>query len=97
MPDPIVLTFAHPVDLAATMDIQIPALAWQPVAEGWRRTYHLADQAVQVTVAKHPANDRALCFELSAALADTGLPSAPELGAAAVSRVAAMLHAHFPR
>ena len=49
----LVLPFATQPDLAATMDIQIPALAWQPVGDGhYRRTVHLSGTAVQVHVAE---------------------------------------------
>ncbi|MFS8497332.1 MAG: hypothetical protein FWJ70_03625 [Micromonosporaceae bacterium] len=45
------LPFATPPDLRATMDIQIPALAWQPDSVGgYRRVLHLGGQPVTVTV-----------------------------------------------
>jgi endonuclease III len=37
-------------DLAATMDIQIPALAWKPTAAGYCRTFYLDGRAVPVEV-----------------------------------------------
>lgn len=47
--------FATQPDLAATMDIQIPALAWQPTAAGrFQRMYYLDGQAVPVEVAEAP-------------------------------------------
>ncbi|GIJ29797.1 hypothetical protein Vqi01_49590 [Micromonospora qiuiae] len=45
------LPFATPPDLDATMDIQIPALAWQPgPAGGYRRVLHLGGHPIVVTV-----------------------------------------------
>ncbi|MFI6163126.1 endonuclease III domain-containing protein [Micromonospora haikouensis] len=45
------LPFATPPDLVATMDIQIPALAWQAdPAGGYRRVLHLGGQPIVVTV-----------------------------------------------
>ncbi|MBO4205581.1 hypothetical protein [Micromonospora echinofusca] len=45
------LPFTRPPDLDATMDIQIPALAWQPdPAGGYRRVLHLDGQPIAVTV-----------------------------------------------
>lgn len=49
----LVLTFDVQPDLAATMDIQIPSLAWEPLPEGrFRRVYYLAGEAVTVEVAQ---------------------------------------------
>lgn len=51
MPSGFTLTFPHQPDLAATMDIQIPALAWQPAGGGrWQRTYHVDAHPVTVEV-----------------------------------------------
>lgn len=45
------LPFATPPDLDATMDIQIPALAWQPdPTGGYRRVLHLDGQPITVIV-----------------------------------------------
>ncbi|MEU8333681.1 hypothetical protein AB0J14_37400 [Micromonospora arborensis] len=45
------LPFTRPPDLDATMDIQIPALAWQPdPAGGYRRVLHLDGHPIVVTV-----------------------------------------------
>ncbi|MEV6525034.1 hypothetical protein AB0M43_24060 [Longispora sp. NPDC051575] len=49
-----VIDFRDPVDLAGTMDIQIPALAW--TADGpdrWRRVVHLPGGPVDVAVTEH--------------------------------------------
>ena len=47
----VVLPFPVQPDLAATMDIQIPALAWQASGSGeWRRTYRADGTAAEVTV-----------------------------------------------
>ncbi|MEW2385563.1 hypothetical protein AB0873_26220 [Micromonospora sp. NPDC047707] len=62
------LPFATPPDLDATMDIQIPALAWRPdPAGGYRRVLHLGGHPIVVTVreadgglrvtASHPHNE----------------------------------------
>ena len=51
----LVLPFPTQPDLASTMDIQIPALAWQPAGPGrFHRTYFLGDHAVDVQVAEAP-------------------------------------------
>jgi endonuclease III len=56
----IVVPFPAPPDLAATMDIQIPALAWQRCGtEAWHRTYRLDGAVAEVTVT---ADDHALRF-----------------------------------
>jgi endonuclease III len=44
------LPFTVQPDLAATMDIQIPALAWQPTAEGWQRSFYLGGHEIPVEV-----------------------------------------------
>ena len=64
VPEPLspalVLPFDTRPDLAATMDIQIPALAWQPIDEDhYRRAYHLGGRRVEVTVW---ADGHRLCF-----------------------------------
>ncbi|WP_239331355.1 endonuclease III [Frankia sp. CiP3] len=46
-------------DLAATMDIQIPALAWQPTTAGYSRTVYVDGHAVPVEVRE---GDKALHF-----------------------------------
>ncbi|MGQ0776605.1 MAG: endonuclease III domain-containing protein [Pseudonocardiales bacterium] len=47
----LVLSFDVQPDLAGTMDIQIPSLAWEPLPEGrFRRVYHLAGKAITVEV-----------------------------------------------
>lgn len=49
----LILPFDTQPDLESTMDIQIPALAWQPAGDGrFRRTYHLDGQAVDLQVAE---------------------------------------------
>lgn len=57
------LPFATPPDLDATMDIQIPALAWQPdPAGGYRRVLHLGGRPIVVTVRE---GDGGLCVTAS--------------------------------
>jgi endonuclease III len=64
----LVLPFGTRPDLAATMDIQIPALAWQPVEnDRYRRAYHLNGRRIEVTVW---ADDHQLCFALGASSGD---------------------------
>jgi endonuclease III len=47
----LILPFSVQPDLTATMDIQIPALAWQPSGTGtWSRTYRIDGTAIEVTV-----------------------------------------------
>jgi len=47
----VILPFPVQPDLAATMDIQIPALAWQPSGSGtWQRIYRTAGAVTRVTV-----------------------------------------------
>ncbi|MGH3939378.1 MAG: endonuclease III domain-containing protein [Pseudonocardiaceae bacterium] len=49
----LVLPFDIQPDLVATMDIQIPSLAWEPLPAGrFRRVYYLAGQAITVQVAQ---------------------------------------------
>jgi endonuclease III len=49
----LVLPFEIQPDLAGTMDIQIPALSWQPLPDGrFRRHYYVRGQAVVVDVAQ---------------------------------------------
>lgn len=80
----VVLPFPVQPDLAATMDIQIPALAWEPAGNGqWRRTYRAGGTATVVTVTEH---DHALRFQAD-----------PPLPASAHDELAAMLLRHFPR
>jgi endonuclease III len=80
----VVLPFPVQPDLAATMDIQIPALAWEPSGNGqWRRTYRADGTATVVTVTE---DDHALRFQ-----ADPSLP------ASAHGALAAALRRHFPR
>lgn len=51
-------------NLSATMDIQIPALAWQPAGDGgWQRVYHLHGTAVDVHLS---GEDDALNFYFQA-------------------------------
>lgn len=51
----LVLPFEIQPDLAGTMDIQIPALAWEPLSDGrFRRHYYIRHQAVAVDVAQAP-------------------------------------------
>lgn len=53
------LPFTWQPDLAATMDIQIPALAWLPTQTGWRRVLYPGGDPVTVTVTEI---DQALRF-----------------------------------
>ena len=62
MSDTIVLPFPRQPDLAATMEIQVPALAWQPRGSGWERAYRVDGTLVDVTVTE---DDRALRYHLS--------------------------------
>lgn len=49
----LVLSFDVQPDLAATMDIQIPSLAWESLPDGrFRRVYYLAGKAITVEVAE---------------------------------------------
>lgn len=58
----LVLPFPARPDLAATMDIQIPALAWHPIAaDRYRRAYHLDGHRVEVTAW---ADGHRLCFQI---------------------------------
>jgi endonuclease III len=60
----LVLPFEDQPDLAGTMDIQIPSLAWEPLPDGqFRRLYHLDGHAIIVDVAQAP---RALHFTYDA-------------------------------
>jgi len=78
------LPFAVQPDLAATMDIQIPALAWQRrEGETWGRMYLTEDSATEVTVTE---DDHALRFVPCRAL-----------GASAHRQLARRLRSHFPR
>jgi endonuclease III len=80
----VVLPFPVQPDLAATMDIQIPALAWQPADGGaWRRALRTRGAVTGVTVT---ADDHALRFSTDSRL------SAP-VGDA----LAAGLRRRFPR
>jgi endonuclease III len=83
MPATLVLPFPRQPDLAATMDIQIPALAWQPRGDGWGRAYRVDGTEVDVTVTE---DDRALRYHLQ-----------PPAGAGAARKLQVLLRAHFPR
>jgi endonuclease III len=83
MPDTLVLPFQHQPDLAATMDIQIPALAWQARGEGWGRPYRVDGTEVDITVTE---DDHALRFRLQ-----------PPAAAATARHLEEALRAHFPR
>jgi endonuclease III len=83
MPATLVLPFACQPDLAATMDIQIPALAWQPRGDGWGRTYRVNGTETDVTVTEE---DRALRYRLR-----------PPAAADTARELQQMLRAHFPR
>jgi len=50
MPRDHTMPFDVQPDLPATMDIQIPALAWQPTGAGWQRTYYLDGRQIPVEV-----------------------------------------------
>jgi len=80
----VIVAFPVQPDLAATMDIQIPALAWQPCGSGvWQRTYRTGGTVTEVTVTE---DDHALRFR-----ADRPLP------ASATSALAGVLRRQFPR
>jgi len=80
----VVVPFPVQPDLAATMNIQIPALAWQPSGSGnWHRTYRADGVVTEVTVTE---DDRALRFR-----AGRPLPASTTLA------LAAMLQQQFPR
>jgi endonuclease III len=84
MTAPITLLFTCRPDLAATMDIQIPALAWQRSDEHtWTRRYHLNGLAADVTAT---ADGHALVFQAGQELDDS---TRRHLGA--------RLRSHFPR
>ncbi|MGK5532500.1 hypothetical protein [Streptomyces sp. URMC 129] len=76
----LVLPFEVQPDLAGTMDIQIPSLAWEPLPGGrFRRVYHLHGHALPVEAAEgegalhffHAAPFGALAEELNARLRAT--------------------------
>lgn len=80
----VIVPFSIQPDLAATMDIQIPALAWQPSGSGtWQRIYRTSGTVTEVTVT---ADDHALRFR-------AGRP----LDASTTSALAAVLRRQFPR
>jgi endonuclease III len=80
----VIVPFPVQPDLAATMDIQIPALAWQPSGSGaWQRTYRTVGAVTEVTVT---ADDRVLQFRI-------GRP----VGASMTSALATVLRRQFPR
>jgi endonuclease III len=80
----IVVPYPVQPDLTATMDIQIPALAWQPDRRAsWRRTYRLGGLVCGVTVT---ADDHALRFR-----ADRPLPARSR------QMLARLLRQQFPR
>ncbi len=80
----VVVPFPVQPDLAATMDIQIPALAWQPHGNGaWRRTYRIGGTVIEVTVT---ADDHALRFR-----AHRPLPAGTR------TLLASILRRQFPR
>lgn len=55
------IEFDRDVELATTMDIQIPALEWVPYPGGYRTVYHAAQQAVEVTM--HRTDRRTVRFQ----------------------------------
>ncbi|MGH8897383.1 MAG: hypothetical protein ACRDZ4_10265 [Egibacteraceae bacterium] len=80
VPPAFVLPFAVQPDLAATMEIQIPALAWQPATAGrFRRVYYFDGRSVPVKVAGalgalhffYDAPDQAAAARLEAVLRQT--------------------------
>ena len=78
-----VVPFPVQPDLAATMDIQIPALAWQPSGNGsWQRTYLAGGLVTVITVTE---DDHALRFRV-----DRPLP------ASTTRELAAVLRRQFP-
>jgi endonuclease III len=80
----IVVPFPVQPDLAATMDIQIPALAWQPSGDGsWHRTYRTGGTVTEVTVTD---DDHALRFR-----------AARPLSASTSGLLAAVFRRQFPR
>ncbi len=65
----LTLTMPVPPDLAATMDIQIPALAWQPTdASRWRRSYFRDGYEIPVEVTAD-GNDLAFFIDAPANIA----------------------------
>lgn len=63
------LTFDTVPDLAATMDIQIPALAWQPTGPGrWERTYYPDGEPIVVGV-EHEGHRLLFSYEAGPATA----------------------------
>ncbi|GAA3237415.1 endonuclease III domain-containing protein [Dactylosporangium siamense] len=51
MPTTLSLACENTPDLAATMQLQLPALAWQMIGAGaWQRTFHLHGQGIRVRV-----------------------------------------------
>ena len=95
--EPITVPFAYPVDLEATMDIQIPALAWQQNTAGWRRIYRVEGASIQVTVAAEQTNANALRFDLAPAPGEPAQTPARGLAPAAHRQLEAKLRSHFPR
>ena len=83
MPATIVLPFPRQPDLAATMDIQVPALAWQPRGDGWGRAYRVDGTMIDVTVTE---DDQSLRYHLS-----------PAAGASEARQLEQLLREHFPR
>jgi endonuclease III len=80
----IVVPFGVQPDLAATMDIQIPALAWQPAGTGtWQRTLRIDGTVTEVTVT---SDERALRFR-----------AARPLPASTSRALEAVLRRQFPR
>lgn len=80
----VIVPFPVQPDLAATMDIQIPALAWQPSGSGaWQRTYRADGTVTEVTVTE---DDHALRFR-------AGRP----LPASTCELLAAVIRRQFPR
>jgi hypothetical protein len=80
----VVVPFPVQPDLAATMDIQIPALAWQPSGSGsWQRTYQPGGTVTEVIVTE---DDHVLRFRT-----DRALP------ASTTRTLAAVLRRQFPR
>ncbi|MBN1173148.1 MAG: hypothetical protein JXA67_13325 [Micromonosporaceae bacterium] len=90
MPATLVLPFDTRPDLAATMDIQIPALAWQPVEDHrYRRTYHLDGCRVEVTAWQ---DDHQLCFSIE----DSNENGPAEVGDHLRGEIERILRATFP-
>lgn len=89
----LILPFDTRPDLAATMDIQIPALAWQPVDPGrYQRTYHLGRRRIGVTVWQ---DGHQMCFAIDDGTTRS-IDTDSEVRAATMQQVERILRSTFP-